>query len=86
MKPIILEQSGAFVIVKYPYRVGRDLYVVTVSYPAFCCQCEAQFKVKELLNHIHSHDKRKGKAEIWSPKDGKLYIVGAIRPVKGKAK
>lgn len=85
MKPILLEQSWVFVTVKYPYRTGRDLYVMAAGYPVFCAQCEAQFKVEELIDHIHSHDKRVGQAEIWTrDKDGQICVVVKIRPVEAK--
>jgi len=86
LKPIILQQSFAFIMVKYPYRRSPDLYVVAAGHPAFCAQCEAQFKVPELINHIHSHDRRKGKAEILSMKDGKIGTVVEIREIEGSGK
>lgn len=67
-------------MVQYPYRKTRDLYVSIKGHPVFCCQCEAKFKVKELLAHIRSHDKRKGKAPIISQKkDGRFYEVKCMR-------
>lgn len=68
--------------VKYPYRMGRDLYVMIAGQPCFCAQCQAKFKVEELIEHIHGHDRRKHKAEILSVKDGQVGTAVEITPVE----
>lgn len=75
MKPIIISAMMAFLLVQYPYRQGKDAYVVTDNHPVFCSSCEKQFPVEELIDHIRLHDKRKGKADIVAIKDGKTFKI-----------
>tara|TARA_Y100000310_G_C20676615_1_gene813443 strand:+ start:2382 stop:2633 length:252 start_codon:yes stop_codon:yes gene_type:complete len=81
MKPIVLQQAGAFITVNYPYRRTPDLYVAAKGYPVFCAQCEAKFDHDKILSHIRGHDKRKGEAIILHPENGKLYEVSEIKEV-----
>lgn len=78
MKPLMISQAGAFILVKYPYRKGQDLYVCIKGFPVFCAQCEAQFPREDFMSHIRGHDRRKGKAEVWHYKDGNWYTVSHL--------
>jgi len=62
-KTIIMPVMGPMIGVYYPYRKTGDLYVVLRGAPVFCCQCEAKFPLKELPQHIDSHDRRRKKAK-----------------------
>ena len=43
---------GVFVMVKYDYRKGQDLYVASGDHPAFCCQCKEEFPQEQLQGHV----------------------------------
>ena len=75
MKPIVISGMMAFLMVKYPYRIGKDLYAVVDEHPVFCAQCEATFPVEELVCHIRHHDKRKGDADIIAIKNGETFKI-----------
>lgn len=63
-KTIIRCIVGPMLGVYYPYRKTGDLYVALGrDEPVFCCQCEAKFPLKELPQHIESHDRRRKKAK-----------------------
>ena len=56
--PVQISVWGAFVMVQYPYRKGKDLYVALEGHPVFCTQCEATFPLGELQEHVTRHDRR----------------------------
>jgi len=60
-KTIITRVMGPMIGVYYPHRKTGDLYVALSGKPVFCCQCEAQFPLSELPQHIESHDTRRKK-------------------------
>jgi len=75
MKPIIISGFMAFLLVKYPYRQGKDAYIVTDGHPVYCIQCEKEMPVEDLVDHIRFHDKRKGQADIVAIKDGVTHTI-----------
>ena len=54
----IIDTGTVFVLVQYPYRKTRDLYVVIRGEPIFCAQCEATFDLDGFVVHVESHDRR----------------------------
>jgi hypothetical protein len=66
---------GCFTGVKYPYRKSPDLYTI-LGEKVFCAQCESEFPIEDWKDHIHSHDKRKGEAELFAiDKSGNRVII-----------
>ena len=62
-KTIITPVMGPMIGVYYPYRKTGDLYVALKDSPVFCCQCEAEFPIEELPQHIDSHNRRRKKTK-----------------------
>ena len=60
-KTIITPVMGPMIGVYYPYKKTGDLYVALKGKPVFCCQCKAKFPMKDLPQHIDSHDRRRKK-------------------------
>jgi len=82
MKSIVVSRMMAFLLVKYPYRQSKDAYIIANGHPTFCVQCQKEMPVEELIEHIHYHDKRKGKADIIAIKDGETFVIESFTTQK----